>query len=239
MPCIPMEGFWENLKQQDHKTMCSRKKGVSRNFNTIWCTNPFPPKMKNGTIKELASLGSGSTNEMTDDPFTFAVPVDLCQLKHSELLQHLSRKSCASVGKVKTTRDKAQCSPKKAHQLSRRQLFFLHTISRLPDMTGEAIDAVSAYTQANMSAAPSLLILPEKECQVWIRLPPSRRPTNFDTLAEPVVVLLERNPYGHGLAGPLWERRLEEVLLKQNGDMYLPGNFFTAIENHNCSCPYV
>ena len=46
-----------------------------------------------------------------------------------------------------------------------------------PGMTGEANDAVSAYTQMHTSEAPRLLRLPEKERpQVSIRLPPSRRP---------------------------------------------------------------
>ena len=42
----------------------------------------------------------------------------------------------------------------------------------------------------------------QKQPQVWIIPPPSRRPTQRDSMKEPVV-LLERNLYGHPLAGLL------------------------------------
>ena len=45
-------------------------------------------------------------------------------------------------------------------------------ISRLPGCAGQAADAVSAYTQAKMEDAPTLLKIPKAECpETWIRLP--------------------------------------------------------------------
>ena len=41
---------------------------------------------------------------------------------------------------------------------------FLDTISKLPGMAGETIDAISAYTQVKMTEAPRLLRMPNKEC---------------------------------------------------------------------------
>ena len=45
-------------------------------------------------------------------------------------------------------------------------------ISRLRGCSGQAADAVSAYTQVKMEDAPTLLKIPKSECpDIWIRLP--------------------------------------------------------------------
>ena len=47
-----------------------------------------------------------------------------------------------------------------------------HVIPRLLGCTGQASDAVSAYTQVKMEDAPTLLKLPKSECpDIWISLP--------------------------------------------------------------------
>ena len=87
-------------------------------------------------------------------------------------------------------------------------------ISRLPDCDGQAADAVSAYTQVKMEDAHKLLKIPKSECpDIWIRLPRHRWPKSWSSMEDPVVPL-ERNLYGHPLAGLLWERRFEKILLK-------------------------
>ena len=79
----------------------------------------------------------------------------------------------------------------------------MYAISRLLSMAREANDAISAHTEARMLEAPRMLKLPEKEQpQIWIRLPPSRRPTHWDTFEEPVVRLV-RTLFGHPLASLL------------------------------------
>ena len=88
----------------------------------------------------------------------------------------------------------------------------LNTISRLHGVE-KANDAVSACAQAHMSEAPSPLRSPEKRMPTCARLPAGRRPKQWDTNEEPVVPL-ERNLFHHLLAGLLWERRLEDVLFK-------------------------
>ena len=70
-------------------------------------------------------------------------------------------------------------------------------ISRLPGCDGQAADAVSAYTQVKIEDAHKLLKIPKS----WSSL-------------EGPVVPLERNLYGHPLAGLLWERQFEKILLK-------------------------
>ena len=87
-------------------------------------------------------------------------------------------------------------------------------ISRLPGCDGQAADAVSAYTQVKMEEAHKLLKIPKSECpDIWIRLPRHKWPKSWSSMEDPVV-FLERNLYGHPLAGLLWERQFEKVLLK-------------------------
>ena len=75
-------------------------------------------------------------------------------------------------------------------------------ISRLPGCDGQAADAVSAYTQVKMEDAHKLLKIPKSECpDIWIRLPRHKWPKSWSSMEDPVV--LERNLYGHPLAGLL------------------------------------
>ena len=86
-------------------------------------------------------------------------------------------------------------------------------ISRLPGCDGKAADAVSAYTQVKMEDAHKLLKIPKSECpDIWIRLPRHKWPKSWSSMEDPVVPL-ERNLYGHPLAGLLWRRQFEEVPL--------------------------
>ena len=87
-------------------------------------------------------------------------------------------------------------------------------ISRLPGCDGQAADAVSAYTQVKMEDAPKLLKNPKSECpDIWIRLPRHKWPKSWSSMEDPVV-LFERNLYCHPLAGLLWEKQFERILLK-------------------------
>ena len=87
-------------------------------------------------------------------------------------------------------------------------------ISRLPGCDGEAADAVAAYTQVKMEDAQKLLKIPKSECpDIWIPLPRHKWPKSWSSMEDPVVPL-ERNLYGHPLAGLSWERQFEKVLLK-------------------------
>ena len=84
----------------------------------------------------------------------------------------------------------------------------MDVIARLPACDGQAADAVSAYTQVKMEDAPRLLKIPKTECpDVWIRLPRHKWPKSWKNIEDPVV-LLERNLYGHPLAGLLWGKTI-------------------------------
>ena len=76
-------------------------------------------------------------------------------------------------------------------------------ISRLPGFARQAADAVSAFTQVNIEDASKFLKIPTSECpDMWIRLPRHKWPKSWSSMEDPVVPL-ERNLYGHPLAGLL------------------------------------
>ena len=70
--------------------------------------------------------------------------------------------------------------------------------------------------------------IPKSECpDIWIRPPKHKWPKTWSSVEDPVV-LLERNLYGHPLAGLLWERPFEKILLKHGWEK-IP----------NCECFFV
>ena len=81
----------------------------------------------------------------------------------------------------------------------------LEIMSRLPGCAGQAADAVSADTQVKNGGCTQIT----ENSQIGM-------PIKLDTEARlpDAVVPLERNLYGHPLAGLLWERQFEKVLLK-------------------------
>ena len=96
-------------------------------------------------------------------------------------------------------------------------------ISRLPRCARQSADAVSAYTQVKMKDAPKLLKIPKSECpDIWIRLPRHIWPKSWSSMEDPVVPL-ERNLYGHPLAGLLWERQIEKILLQHGWEKVSDG----------------
>ena len=65
-----------------------------------------------------------------------------------------------------------------------------------------------------MEDAHKLLKNPKSECpDIWIRLPRHKWPKSWSSMEDPVVPL-ERNLYGHPLAGLLRERQFEKILLQ-------------------------
>ena len=87
-------------------------------------------------------------------------------------------------------------------------------VSRFPGCAAKAADAVSAYTDVKIEDAPKLLKIPKSKCpDIWIRLPRHKWPKSWSSMDD-TVVPLERNLYGHSLAGLLWERQFEKLPLK-------------------------
>ena len=68
--------------------------------------------------------------------------------------------------------------------------------------------------EVKMKDAHNLFKIPKSECpDIWIRLPRHKWPKSWSSMEDPVVPL-EQNLYGHPLAGLLWERQLEKILLE-------------------------
>ena len=168
-------------------------------------------------ILELASLGWLNRRRTWFNKRRITV---LFCISHRSLASE-SRRTCQAPPKFKdsvafggtpsnTLVATVQYARSKEHQLRKwQQQDTCIQFCRLPGMAGEANDAISAYTQVHTSEAPILLRLREKECpRVLIRLSPSRRPKQGDSIEEPAVPL-GRDPYGYPLSGLLWERKLE------------------------------
>ena len=93
---------------------------------------------------------------------------------------------------------------------------FMDAMSRMPGNGGGDSDAVGAYTQVSLADAASILG-EDVVTATWITLPSRRRPKSWDNIKDPVCPLV-LNLYGHPLAGLLWEKYQESVLLKIGGE---------------------
>ena len=162
-----------------------------------------------------------SKKDVIDDARTkgakvhFASLMDICHLKNAELEAKHQKYKCRVVlrGDIVKYDSGSHAAfteqGSSASQMTAAKV--MDIMSRLPGCAGQAADAVSADTQVKMEDAPKLLKIPKSECpDIWIRLP---RHKNAPSMDDPVVPL-ERNLYGHSLAGLLWERQFEKILLK-------------------------
>ena len=148
----------------------------------------------------------------------FATWMDICHLKNAELEPKFPKYKGRIVLRGDIVKDDSGAHAVLTEQGSsasqRTAAKIMDIISRLPGCDGQAADAVSAYTQVKMEDAPKLLKIPKSECpDIRIRLPRHKWPKSWSSMEDPVVPLV-RNLYGHPLAGLLWERQFEKILLK-------------------------
>ena len=148
----------------------------------------------------------------------FVSLMDICHLKNAELEAKHQKYKGRVVLRGDIVKDNSGSyavfteQGSSASQMTAAKI--MDIISRLPGCDGQAADAVSAYTHVKMEDAHKLLKIPKSECpDIWIRLPRHKWPKSWSSMEDPVVPL-ERNLYGHPLAGLLWERQFEKVLLK-------------------------
>ena len=144
--------------------------------------------------------------------------MDICHLKNADLEAKRKKYKGRVVFRGDIVKDNyGSCAVFTEQGSSASQMTaakIMDIISRLPGCAGQAADAVSAYTQVKMEEAHKLLKIPKSECpDIWIRLPRHKWPKSWSSMEDPVVPL-ERNLYGHPLAGLLWERQFEKILLK-------------------------
>ena len=157
-----------------------------------------------------------SKSEVTDEARTkgakvhFASLMDICHLKNAELEAKHQKYKGRVVLRGDIVKDDSGSHAvfteqgSSASQMTAAKV--MDIISRLPGCDGQATDAASGKTQVKMEDVPTLLKNPESECpDIWIRLPRHKWPKSWSSMEDPVV-LLERNLYGHSLAGLLRER---------------------------------
>ena len=73
--------------------------------------------------------------------------------------------------------------------------------------------SISLYPSEN-GRYSQIVKIPKSECpDIWFCLPRHKWPKSCSSIEDPVVTL-ERNLYGHLLAGLMWERQFEKILLK-------------------------
>ena len=144
--------------------------------------------------------------------------MDICDFKNAELEPKYQKYKGRVVLRGDTVKDDSGSyavfteQGSSASQMTAAKV--MDIISRLLGCAGQAADAVSSYTQVKMEDAHKLLKIPKSECpDIWIRLPRHKWPKSWSSLEDPVV-LLERNLYGHLLAGLLWERQFEKILMQ-------------------------
>ena len=154
----------------------------------------------------------------------FASPMDICHLKNAELEAKHQQYKGRVVLRGDIVKDDSGSHAvfteqgSSASQMTAAKV--MDIISRLPGCSGQAADAVSAKTQVKMEDAPKLLKIPKSEYpDIWIRLPRHTWLKSWSSMEDPVVPL-ERNLYGHPLAGLLWERQFEKILLKYGWEKF-------------------
>ena len=148
----------------------------------------------------------------------FASLTDGCHLKNEELQPQFQKYKGRVVLRGDTVKDDSGSyavfteQRSSASQMTAAEV--MDIISRLPGCAGQAADAVSAKTQVKMGRYSQIVKNPKSECpDIWIRLPRHKWPKSWSSVEDPVVPL-ERNLYVHALAGLLWERQFEKILLK-------------------------
>ena len=144
--------------------------------------------------------------------------MDICHLKNAELETKAPKNQGRVVLRGDIVKDNSGSyavfteQGSSASQMTAAKIMYI--ISRLPGCDGQAADAVSAYSQVKLEDAHKLFKIPKSESpDSWIRLPRHKWPKSCSSI-EDRVVLLERNLYGHPLAGLLCERQCEKILLK-------------------------
>ena len=149
----------------------------------------------------------------------FASLMDLCHLKNSELEPQYQKYKGRVVLRGDIVKDDSGSyavfteQGSSASQMTAAKV--MDMISRLPGCAGQAAAAVSAETQVKMEDAPTLW--KNSKVRMSRLLDSSTKSTNgqksWSSVEDPVVPL-ERKVYGHPLAGLLWERQFEKVLLE-------------------------
>ena len=229
----------ESLPNHHEDHIAGKGDNSLQHYNLVHKFIPMPQAMKIPAAKaamdkegeKLAKIPAWnltkvrSKKEVIDEARTsgakvhFASLMDICHLKNAELETKHQKYKSRVVFRGDIVKDDSGSyavfieQGSSASQMTAAKV--MDIMSRLPGCAGQAADAVSAYTKVKMEdAAPKLLKIPKSECpDIWIRLPRHKWPKSWSSMEDPVVPL-ERNLYGHPLAGLLWEKAICENLIE-------------------------
>ena len=219
-----------SIPQNHEDHIAGKGENSLQDYNLVHKFIPVPkamkiPAAKAAVDKECEKLEKVKSKKQVIDAARasgatvhFASLMDICHLKNAELdAEHQKYKGRVVLRGDVVKDDSGSYAVFTEQRSSSSQMTaakIMDIISRLPGCDGQAADAISAYTQVKMEDAHKLLKIPESECpDIWIRLPRHKWPKSWSSMEDPVVPL-ERNLYGHPLAGLLWERQFEKILLK-------------------------
>ena len=165
--------------------------------------------------------------------------MDICHLKNAELETKHQKYKGRVVLRGDIVKDDSGSyavfteQGSSAYQMTAAKI--MDIISRLLCCDGQAADAVSAFTQVKMEDAHKLLKIPKSECpDIRIRQPRHKWPKSWSSMEDPAVPL-ERNLYGHLLAGLLWERQFEKIYRSTVGRRFPIGNAYSSTVKKGCS----
>ena len=202
-----------------------------QHYNLVHKFIPMPQAMKIpaglGKIGEISAWNLTKVkskkqviNEASTSGATvhFASSMDICHLKNTELEAKHQKYKGRVVLRGDIVKDDSGSyavfteQGSSAFQLTAAKVKDI--ISRLPGCAGQAADAVSAETKVKIEDAPQLLKIPKPEC-------PDHLDSSTTTQMAKIMVQYgrprrssERNLFGHPLAGLLWEKQFEKILLK-------------------------
>ena len=215
----------ESLPNHHEGHIAGKGDNSLRHYNLVHKFIPMPQAMKIAAAKaavdkeweKLEKISAWNLTkvrnktEVIDEARTkgarvhFASLMDICHLKNAELETKHQKYKGRVVLRGDIVKDDSGSyavfteQGSSASQMTAAKV--MDIISRLPGCAGQAADTVSANTQVKMEDAPKLLKIPKPECpDIWIRLPRHKWPKSWSSM-EDSVVLLERNLYGHPLAG--------------------------------------
>ena len=114
-------------------------------------------------------------------------------------------------------------------------------ISRLPGCAGQAAAGVSAYTQVKMKNVPKLSKkFQNRSVQTFGFFYHDTNGLNYGPVWKTQSFLLKGNLYGHPLAGLLWERQFEKILLQHGWEKVSNWEcFFVHLEKGSFLSVYV
>ena len=155
----------------------------------------------------------------SDAKVHFASLMDICHLKNAELEAKHQKYKGRVVLRGDIVKDNSGSyavfteQGSSASQMTAAKV--MDVISRLPGCDGQAADAVSAFSQVKMEDAHKLIRkIPNRSVQTFGFVYHDTNGLNHGPVWKTQVVPLERNLYSHPLAGLLWERQFEKILLK-------------------------